>query len=90
MFTQIGPWRHNRIHKPVAKALLLEGQKQAQAQGIEADTLLLEGNVVDDIVKTAKEGHFDLIVIGARGLSKFEAIMLGSVSGGVLRSHHAP
>ena len=39
--------------------------------------------MIDQIIKTAKEGCFDLVVIGARGLSKVEEIMLGSVSCGV-------
>ena len=53
-------------------------------------SLLLEGNVVDKIVKTAKEENFDLIVIGARGLSKFEEILMGSVSHGVVEAAPCP
>jgi len=69
---------------------LIEGQKIAQAEGVSVETLQLEGNVIDQIVKTAKEGKFDLIVVGARGLSKLEEIMLGSVSHGVLENSPCP
>jgi nucleotide-binding universal stress UspA family protein len=65
------------------KSVLAEGQKIAETEGILVETLLLEGQIVHEIVKTAKEGHYDLIVVGARGLSKLEEIMLGSVSHGV-------
>ena len=71
-------------------SVLIDGQRLVQADGIPVDTLLLEGNVVDKIVKTAKEENFDLIVIGARGLSKFEEILMGSVSHGVVEAAPCP
>lgn len=41
---------------------------------------LLEGRPADKIVETAKEGAFDLIVIGSRGLGGIKEFILGSVS----------
>ena len=70
--------------------VLVEGQKIAETEGILVETLLLEGQIVQQIVKTAKEGHYDLIVVGARGLSKLEEIMLGSVSHGVTETATCP
>ena len=72
------------------RSVLAEGQKLVEIEGILVETLLLEGQIVDQIVKTAKEGHFDLIVVGARGLSKLEEIMLGSVSHGVTENATCP
>jgi len=72
------------------RIVLAEGQKLVEIEGILVETLLLEGQIVDQIVKTAKEGHFDLIVVGARGLSKLEEIMLGSVSHGVTENATCP
>jgi nucleotide-binding universal stress UspA family protein len=69
---------------------LAEGRRLVEAEGVFTETLLLGGNVVDQIVKTAKEGNFDLIVIGARGLSRFEEILLGSVSHGVAEKAPCP
>ena len=40
--------------------ILAEGQKLVQEQGVFAETVLLEGNVVDQIVNTAKEGTFGM------------------------------
>jgi nucleotide-binding universal stress UspA family protein len=37
-----------------------------------------------------REGKFDLIVMGARGLSKIEELVLGSVSDGVTRHACCP
>lgn len=70
--------------------ILAEGLKLVQVEGVFADTLLLEGNIVDQIVKTAAEGNFDLIVIGARGLSRVKEILLGSVSHGVVERAPCP
>ncbi len=41
---------------------------------------ILEGRPSDKIVETAKEGGFDLIVIGSRGLGGVKEFFLGSVS----------
>ncbi len=68
--------------------ILADGKKRVKAEGVQVETLLREGHIVEEILNTAKEGEFDLIVIGARGLSRIEEIFLGSVSHGVTR--HAP
>lgn len=70
--------------------VLNDGSRLVKAEGVPVETLLLEGSVVDQIVKTAKDGIFDLIVVGARGLSKFEELLLGSVSHGVVEKSPCP
>jgi len=69
---------------------LSEGHKIVQDAGIAVKTILLYGNVVDQIVKTAKDTGSELIIVGARGLSKFEELLLGSVSHGVLEKAPCP
>jgi nucleotide-binding universal stress UspA family protein len=69
---------------------LSEARKLVQDAGIAVDTVLLQGNVVDQIVKTAKDKGCELIIVGARGLSKFEELLLGSVSHGVLEKAPCP
>ena len=44
---------------------------------------LLTGRAAEKIVETAKQGNFDLIVIGSRGLVGIKEIFLGSVSDSV-------
>lgn len=70
--------------------ILTEGEEKVKAQEIPVETLLVEGHVVEEIIKTAKEGSFDLIVMGARGISKIREILLGSVSDGVIRNASCP
>jgi nucleotide-binding universal stress UspA family protein len=73
-----------------SNSVLAEGRKLVEAEGVSVETLQLEGDVVNQIVRTAKENHFDLVVVGARGLSKLEEIMLGSVSHGVTEKAACP
>ena len=68
--------------------ILADGEKKAEAEGVQVETLLKKGHTVEEILKTAKKGGFDLIVIGARGISKIRGFLIGSVSDGVTR--HAP
>lgn len=67
--------------------ILADGEKR---EGIQVERLLREGHTVDKILKTCREGEFDLIVIGARGLSTTKEILLGSVSHGVTRHAGCP
>ena len=54
------------------------------------DAPLKEEHSVEEILKTARDSNFDLIVIGARGLSVVKEILLGSVSHGVTRHAVCP
>ena len=45
---------------------------------------------MEEIVKAAKEHNFNLIVIGARGLSKLKECILGSVVHGVIKNASCP
>ena len=78
------------ILKNDATNILLKAKKQARAEGFEVETLLLDGDAVQQIVKTADDKHFDLIVMGARGVSKLTELFLGSVSSGVLKNASCP
>lgn len=70
------------------ESILAEGKKIAFDKGIQVETLLKEGHIVEEILQKARDGNFDLIVMGARGISKIKEILLGSVSHGV--TTHAP
>ena len=48
------------------------------------DGLIESGEPADVIIETAREGNYDLIVMGSRGLGTFSRTMLGSVSNKVL------
>jgi nucleotide-binding universal stress UspA family protein len=82
-----------------AEALVEQGYEQAKQilADARADLALpaervteevLSGHPAETICRTAKQGDYDLIVVGSRGLSQVAAFFLGSVSDRV--SHHAP
>lgn len=74
--------------REIGKKILQDGAKKTRSHGISVKTELKEGSNIQEIVKTAKEGRFDLIVIGVKGVSKIRELLLGSVSLGVVK--HAP
>jgi nucleotide-binding universal stress UspA family protein len=76
--------------RKVGANILTDGEKRVKAEGVQVETLLREGHTVQEILKTARDGKFDLIVIGARGISKIREIILGSVSDGVIRNAPCP
>lgn len=68
--------------------LLLGAQAQAQAAGVKLKTLKRRGHPAQTIVEAAKEGRFDVILVGHSGLSGVWAKFLGTTAEKV--SRHAP
>jgi nucleotide-binding universal stress UspA family protein len=65
----------------IGDKLLKRVKHTARRKGVEnVETVRAEGNVVDAIVKTAKERKADLIVVGSRGMGALGEMFLGSVS----------
>jgi len=52
--------------------------------------IIKAGNAVDTIVNTAKEGGFDLIIMGTHGHKDFEDLFVGSTASGVIESTTVP
>ena len=52
--------------------------------------LVAVGDPAGEIVKTARRARADLIVMGTHGLSGFQKLMLGSVTGRVLKTAPLP
>ena len=53
-------------------------------------TLVSEGDFAESIVKTAKEQHVDIIVLGSHSRRWLEEIVMGSVTKEVLRHSAVP
>lgn len=67
--------------------ILQDGEQRISAPKVQVEKVVVEGHAVKEIVRVANEGKFDLIVIGARGISHVKEMLLGSVTDGVI--HHA-
>ena len=66
--------------------LLQEAQKTFEDYTGEVKSIYKRGDPVDEIVKYAEEGKFDLLIMGSRGLGSFSRTLLGSISDKVI--HH--
>jgi nucleotide-binding universal stress UspA family protein len=78
------------IHDAEVKAhkdLLSRLHDKAALSGLKVSTVLLDGFVSEEILHYLDEHHFDLLIMGARGLSAGKRLFLGSVSDAVV--HHA-
>ncbi|MDI6853910.1 MAG: universal stress protein [Deltaproteobacteria bacterium] len=68
--------------------LLRSARTQAQEAGIELKTIMRPGHPAKTIVEVAREGKFDLVLVGHTGLSGVWAAFLGTTAEKV--SRHAP
>jgi nucleotide-binding universal stress UspA family protein len=67
---------------------ILDKCKQiAEKSGVKIETVIAEGDAASNIVVYARNGGFDTIIMGSRGVGRFKEMVLGSVSNKVL--HHA-
>ena len=73
-----------------AEKLLRPYAKQLRDMGQEPALIIKEGQPGDVIVSEAKNGAYDLIVMGSRGLSDLGGMLLGSVAHRVLHAAHCP
>jgi nucleotide-binding universal stress UspA family protein len=60
--------------------ILIKAQETAKAEGIDATTVMKEGNITNEIVKLAKNKKCNLIIVGSKGLGATARFFLGSIS----------
>ncbi|UCF91624.1 MAG: universal stress protein [Desulfobacterales bacterium] len=65
----------------VKNNILAAAVKDAKKQGVEwVETTVREGDPAEEITAFARDGDFDMLVIGSRGLGSVKGLLLGSVS----------
>lgn len=64
--------------------------RMIQKSGLQPLAEVLHGNPAETICARAEEGGYDLIVMGARGLSYIQGLLIGSTTEAVLRSSPCP
>jgi nucleotide-binding universal stress UspA family protein len=67
-----------RYHEGLLEKILLKAK--AAKPNVAVSTLLRDGNPANEIIAAAKEGNFDVVVVGHRGVSKVRELFLGSIS----------
>ncbi len=69
-------------------AVLADAKQAAADAGVACETIVGQGNAVEEICRVARELEPRLLVVGAHGWGFVQRIVYGSVSTGLL--HHAP
>lgn len=74
------------------KKMLQETYEKTKTQypKLEIKKKLIEGIPATEIVKEAKKGNFDMIIVGARGLGFIDELILGSTSKNVVDKSDRP
>jgi nucleotide-binding universal stress UspA family protein len=88
-----GPQARREMRLNLAKAgeeALKEAAESCIQAGGKCDSLQAEGRPANEISRRAKEGDYDLVVVGRRGMGGLVRFALGSVSDVVLRSVNQP
>jgi len=68
------------ILRKFGEKVLVKGKENAKLEGVDATTIMKEGNISNEIVKIAKNKKCNLIIIGSKGLGAAARFFLGSVS----------
>jgi nucleotide-binding universal stress UspA family protein len=76
--------------RDAGKKILADAEERLRKDNVGVKTALREGNSAQEIVKTAKEGHFNLIVIGTRGTHRIRDLLMGSVTEGIIKNAPCP
>lgn len=87
---QLGVHAMARYHAENSAVATKAAKYALKRLGIAHDVLLLVGDPAATIVKHAKAGKFDLIVMGSHGRGAIKSLFLGSVATKVLSQSLAP
>jgi nucleotide-binding universal stress UspA family protein len=72
------------------RALVKQARDLAGLSGVSLETIVRQGHEVETIVTAAKEGNFDLLVIGYHGHSKIFERTMGSTAQSITRLAPCP
>lgn len=78
------------MQEETGRKILADAEAALSETGAEVETRLLIGRIGEEICNLARDGGYDLIVIGRRGVSRLERVVLGSVSEYVIRHSDLP
>lgn len=95
-----GAYKSIPLSAPMKYAFSLlrqEGEKaikyvtsMAEAEGLEVEGVIAEGQPADEIIKYAEKNSIDLIVMGKLGKSGLDRFLIGSVADKVIRNSRIP
>lgn len=91
----------NPYYEPMYEAMREAMKKQGQQaveylkglgdlKGVNVVTVLLEGNPSEELIRYAEEEQMDLIIMGTIGKKGLDRLLLGSVTGNIVRHSNVP
>lgn len=78
----------NEIKERLATEVFDQARSTLDETGVDINTVVVVGDPADEITGIAKAQGYNHIVMGSRGLSPVEELILGSVSERVIREAH--
>ncbi len=80
-----------RKAKNYAKSFLVKLEDQAKKANVQTNLMVKEGDsAVNTLLSFAKSKKVNLVVIGSTGKGKFDRVLLGSVSNGIVQKSSIP
>lgn len=83
-------WKYRELVKRQANEIFNKARQIAKKYGIDFEEEMIFGYPQYDISYFANKKKFDLVVIGARGLSSIKELFLGSVSNATVHKSKVP
>jgi nucleotide-binding universal stress UspA family protein len=69
-----------KMLRKFGEKVLIKGKEMAKDEGVDATTIMKEGDITNEIIKLAKSKKCNLIIVGSKGLGATARFFLGSVS----------
>lgn len=68
------------ILRKFGNKVLIKAKETTTKKGLDSKIIMKEGNITNEIIKTAKKEQCNLIIVGSKGLGAAARFFLGSVS----------
>lgn len=84
---------YQQIHdelQATGEGIMEQARNEFGKYGVKMDIKVIWGNPAMEICREAKEGRYELIVMGSRGLGEIKGYLMGSVSNRVVRHASCP
>jgi nucleotide-binding universal stress UspA family protein len=85
------------MYEAMHEAMKKQGQQAVEyikglgdLKGIKVESVLLEGNPSEELIRYAEEEQMDLIIMGTVGKKGLDRLLLGSVTGNIVRHSNVP
>jgi nucleotide-binding universal stress UspA family protein len=85
------------MYEVMSESLKKQGQQAVnyvkslgEMKGVSVESVLLEGNPSDELIRYAEEEKMDIVIMGTLGKTGLDRFLLGSVAGNMVRHSKVP